>query len=178
MQFYDLFLFWKAKQTTTKRRRLSKNTALIVKIQFFVTLLRNTNRIFLWKKLKEKWNIFVRDGVTCLISKKNEKKINLPGESSDTGVLDGVGLCPGGRKCEGDPLLEPPPVPVKHKDAVELNRHLSILHSLTSMKILMWRTMATLIWSAERHSANTWRLSCFHHLFVFWSPILEPNFHL
>lgn len=37
-------------------------------------------------------------------------KLDLPGESSDTGVLDGVGLCPGGRKCEGDPLLEPPPV--------------------------------------------------------------------
>lgn len=36
--------------------------------------------------------------------------INIPGESSDTGVLEGVGLCPGGRKCEGDPLLEPPPV--------------------------------------------------------------------
>ena len=34
---------------------------------------------------------------------------NLPGESSETGVLEGVGLCPGGRKCEGDPLFEPPP---------------------------------------------------------------------
>jgi hypothetical protein len=33
---------------------------------------------------------------------------NVPGESSETGVLDGVGLCPGGRKCEGDPLFEPP----------------------------------------------------------------------
>lgn len=31
-----------------------------------------------------------------------------PGDNSDTGVLDGVGLCPGGRKFEGDPLLEPP----------------------------------------------------------------------
>lgn len=36
-------------------------------------------------------------------------RFNLPGESSETGVLDGVGLCPGGRKCEGEPLLEPPP---------------------------------------------------------------------
>lgn len=35
--------------------------------------------------------------------------LNLPGDISETGVLDGVGLCPGGRKCEGDPLLEPPP---------------------------------------------------------------------
>jgi hypothetical protein len=40
------------------------------------------------------------------------EEFHLPGESSDTGVLDGVGLCPGGRKCEGDPLLEPPPVAV------------------------------------------------------------------
>lgn len=32
---------------------------------------------------------------------------NLPGDNSDTGVLEGVGLCPGGRKCEGEPLLEP-----------------------------------------------------------------------
>lgn len=37
----------------------------------------------------------------------------LPGESSETGVLDGVGLCPGGRKCEGEPLLDPPPGAVK-----------------------------------------------------------------
>jgi hypothetical protein len=42
----------------------------------------------------------------------NKRFSVLPGESSDTGVLDGVGLCPGGRKCEGDPLLEPPPVPI------------------------------------------------------------------
>jgi hypothetical protein len=41
---------------------------------------------------------------------KDNLEFHLPGESSDTGVLDGVGLCPGGRKCEGDPLLEPPPV--------------------------------------------------------------------
>ena len=34
---------------------------------------------------------------------------NLPGDNSETGVLDGVGLCPGGRKCDGEPLLEPPP---------------------------------------------------------------------
>lgn len=33
----------------------------------------------------------------------------LPGDNSETGVLDGVGLCPGGRKCDGDPLFEPPP---------------------------------------------------------------------
>lgn len=39
------------------------------------------------------------------------KKKCLPGESSETGVLEGVGLCPGGRKCEGEPLLEPPPAP-------------------------------------------------------------------
>ena len=39
----------------------------------------------------------------------------LPGDNSETGVLDGVGLCPGGRKCEGEPLLEPPPVPAEQK---------------------------------------------------------------
>lgn len=33
----------------------------------------------------------------------------LPGDNSDTGVLEGVGLCPGGRKWEGEPLLEPVP---------------------------------------------------------------------
>lgn len=32
---------------------------------------------------------------------------HIPGDSSETGVLDGVGLWPGGRKCDGDPLLEP-----------------------------------------------------------------------
>lgn len=41
------------------------------------------------------------------------KILNLPGESSETGVLDGDGLCPGGRKCDGEPLLEPPPVALK-----------------------------------------------------------------
>lgn len=45
-----------------------------------------------------------QDGDTSLI-----ENLFLPGESSDTGVLDGVGLCPGGRKCDGDPLFEPPP---------------------------------------------------------------------
>lgn len=30
-----------------------------------------------------------------------------PGDNSDTGVLEGVGLWPGGRKWEGEPLLEP-----------------------------------------------------------------------
>lgn len=33
----------------------------------------------------------------------------LPGDNSETGVLEGDGLCPGGRKCDGDPLFEPPP---------------------------------------------------------------------
>lgn len=53
----------------------------------------------------------------AVLNRRDRKKrnFNLPGESSDTGVLDGVGLCPGGRKCEGDPLLEPPPVPLKRK---------------------------------------------------------------
>lgn len=43
---------------------------------------------------------------------------HLPGDNSETGVLDGVGLCPGGRKCVGDPLLDPlalPPVTSKLK---------------------------------------------------------------
>lgn len=44
--------------------------------------------------------------------------MKLPGESSDTGVLDGVGLCPGGRKCEGDPLLDPPPAVEKFERGV------------------------------------------------------------
>lgn len=39
---------------------------------------------------------------------KTEIRKNSPGDNSETGVLDGVGLCPGGRKFEGDPLLEPP----------------------------------------------------------------------
>lgn len=51
--------------------------------------------------------------VALRASKQKNRNFNLPGESSDTGVLDGVGLCPGGRKCEGDPLLEPPPVPME-----------------------------------------------------------------
>ena len=34
---------------------------------------------------------------------------NVPGDNSDTGVLDGVGLCPGAKKWEGEPLLEPVP---------------------------------------------------------------------
>lgn len=59
------------------------------------------------------WRI---DGVTCdqwklltsWFSVKIWKKIS-PGDNSETGVLEGVGLWPGGRKCEGDPLLEPPP---------------------------------------------------------------------
>lgn len=34
---------------------------------------------------------------------------NVPGDNSDTGVLDGVGLWPGGKKCDGEPLLEPVP---------------------------------------------------------------------
>lgn len=54
------------------------------------------------------WDVWFIDGVSCMWWKREGQK--LPGESSDTGVLDGVGLCPGGRKCEGDPLLEPPPV--------------------------------------------------------------------
>lgn len=45
------------------------------------------------------------------------------------------------------------------------------------MKILMWRTMASLI-STERHSTDTWRLSSFHHLLVFTSSILKPDFYL
>lgn len=34
---------------------------------------------------------------------------HIPGDNSDTGVLDGVGLWPGGKKCDGEPLLEPLP---------------------------------------------------------------------
>lgn len=45
------------------------------------------------------------------------------------------------------------------------------------MKILMWRTMTSLI-STERHSTDTWRLSSFHHLLVFTSSILKPDFYL
>lgn len=44
------------------------------------------------------------------LSRNKNNWETVPGDSSDTGVLDGVGLCPGGRKCEGEPLLEPPPV--------------------------------------------------------------------
>lgn len=54
------------------------------------------------------------------------KMFKLPGDSSDTGVLDGVGLCPGGRKCEGDPLLEPlpcPPVKSTNSSRYTLNSH-------------------------------------------------------
>lgn len=47
---------------------------------------------------------------------EHEKKkclwsVCLPGDNSETGVLEGVGLCPPGRKWEGEPLLEPLPVP-------------------------------------------------------------------
>lgn len=125
------------------------------------------------------------DGPDRLDDREDNEEFHLPGESSDTGVLDGVGLCPGGRKCEGDPLLEPPPVAaMRNRKAWEMmvNCRLSTrpppLDELTSMKILMWRTMATLIWSAEWHSTNTWRLCCFHHLLVLRSAILKPNFHL
>lgn len=64
--------------------------------------------------------------------------MKLPGESSDTGVLDGVGLCPGGRKCEGDPLLDPPPA-VEKNSSVGLDFGIGFTNrfSLTSMKILM-----------------------------------------
>lgn len=34
---------------------------------------------------------------------------SVPGDNSDTGVLDGVGLWPGGKKCDGEPLLDPLP---------------------------------------------------------------------
>lgn len=40
----------------------------------------------------------------CLKKSRMDYK---PGDNSDTGVLDGVGLWPGGRKLEGEPLLEP-----------------------------------------------------------------------
>lgn len=39
--------------------------------------------------------------------------MKLPGDNSETGVLEGVGLCPAGRKWEGEPLLEPLPAPPK-----------------------------------------------------------------
>ncbi len=52
----------------------------------------------------------------------------LPGDNSDTGVLDGVGLCPGGRKCEGDPLLEPllPCPPVKSTEFISLHSECAV----------------------------------------------------
>ena len=51
------------------------------------------------------------------------KIFHLPGDSSETGVLEGVGLCPGGRKCDGDPLFEPPPPD-------EMKKCLSLIHKL------------------------------------------------
>lgn len=61
---------------------------------------------------------------------------HLPGDNSDTGVLDGVGLCPGGRKCVGDPLLDPlalPPVEeIKEHVLISL---LSLLHCTAEMVI-------------------------------------------
>lgn len=39
----------------------------------------------------------------------------LPGDNSETGVLEGVGLCPAGRKWEGEPLLEPLPAPPNYQ---------------------------------------------------------------
>lgn len=51
----------------------------------------------------------LRIELTAVLSKRYAGFAHLPGDNSETGVLDGVGLCPGGRKCDGDPLLEPPP---------------------------------------------------------------------
>jgi hypothetical protein len=55
---------------------------------------------------------------------------NSPGESSDTGVLDGDGLCPGGRKCDGDPpLLEPPPAPENSESSMKSKLYIFKLSS-------------------------------------------------
>lgn len=58
--------------------------------------------------------LFIHDYVQVYTKKKSKNELFLPGDNSETGVLDGVGECPGGRKLfDGEPLLEPLPGPVR-----------------------------------------------------------------
>lgn len=67
---------------------------------------------------------------------------DIPGESSDTGVLDGVGLCPGGRKCGGEPLLEPFPPPAEMKikplvNAFDISNNIYLSRGFSKKKFLI-----------------------------------------